>query len=147
MGFPVPLRDDFDAAVLRLLARRTLDANRGRRLLALATVYDGGSRADAARIGSVGLQTVRDWVLRFNAAGPDGLVDGKAPGTAGPDGAIDVDGARRVARPRRFSSGEIDSQGRIGKCGDAMARTALYEAANVVLTRTTVIATHMVVHA
>ncbi len=39
-------------------------------MLALATVYDGGSRGEAARIGSVGLQSVRDWVLRFNAAGP-----------------------------------------------------------------------------
>ena len=47
--------------------------------LALAAIYDGGSRGDAARIGSVG-PTVRDWVLRFNAAGPAGLVDGKAPG-------------------------------------------------------------------
>ncbi len=80
MGSPVSLRDDFDAAALRLLARRTRDAGQGRRLLALAAIYDCGSRGDAARIGSVGLQTVRDWVLRFNAAGPDGLVDGKAPG-------------------------------------------------------------------
>ena len=80
MGSPVSLRNDFDAAALRLLAKRTRDADQGRRLLALATIYDGGSRGDAARIGSVGLQTVRDWVLRFNAAGPDGLVDGKAPG-------------------------------------------------------------------
>ena len=78
MGSAVPLRDDFDASALRLLARRTRDANQGRRLLALAAIYDGGSRGEAARIGSVGLQTVRDWVLRFNAAGPDGLVDGKA---------------------------------------------------------------------
>ncbi len=70
MGSPVPLRDDFDAAALRLLARRTRDANQGRRLLALAAVYDGGARAEAARIGSVGLQTVGDRVLRFNAAGP-----------------------------------------------------------------------------
>ncbi len=80
MGSPVPLRDDFDAAALRKLARRTRDANQGRRLLALAAIYDGGSRGDAARIGSVGLQTVRDWVLRFNVAGPDGLVDGKVLG-------------------------------------------------------------------
>ena len=73
MGSPVSLRDDFDAAALRSLARRTRDASQGRRLLALAAIYDGGSRGDAARIGSVGLQTVRDWVLRFNAAGPAGL--------------------------------------------------------------------------
>lgn len=46
----------------------------------LAEIYDGGSRSDAARIGGVGLQIVRDWVLRFNAEGPDGLVNGKAPG-------------------------------------------------------------------
>ena len=80
MGSPVSLRDDFDASVLRTLARRARDADQGRRLLALAAIYDGGSRGDAAQIGNVGLQTVRDWVLRFNAAGPDGLVDGKAPG-------------------------------------------------------------------
>ncbi len=80
MGSAVSLRDDFDAASVRLLALRTRDADQGRRLLALGAIYDGGSRGDAARIGSVGRQTVRDWVLRFNARGPDGLVDDKAPG-------------------------------------------------------------------
>jgi transposase len=53
-----------------------------RRLLALAAIYDGGSRSDAAAIGGVGLQTVRDWVLRLNRDGPTGLVNGKAPGKA-----------------------------------------------------------------
>jgi transposase len=48
--------------------------------LALAEIYDGASRTTAARIGGVGLQIVRDWVERFNARGPDGLLDGKAPG-------------------------------------------------------------------
>lgn len=80
MGSPVPLRDDFDATALRFLARRTVDANQGRRLLALAAIHDGGSLGEAERIGSVGLQTVRDWVLQFNGTGPDGLMDGKAPG-------------------------------------------------------------------
>jgi hypothetical protein len=65
---------------LRRLARRTQDAKHARRLLALATIYDGGSRSDAARIGDVVLQIIRDWVLRFNENGPDGLVDRKAPG-------------------------------------------------------------------
>ena len=51
-----------------------------RRLLALAEIYDGGARSDAARIGGVGLQVIRDWVLRFNAEGPGGLIDRKAPG-------------------------------------------------------------------
>jgi transposase len=43
-------------------------------------MYDGGLRSDAARTGGVGVQIVRDWVVRFNAKGPDGLVNGKAPG-------------------------------------------------------------------
>ena len=80
MSHPVPLRSDFDAAALRREAKLTKDAAQGRRLLALAEVYDGGTRTDAARIGGVGLQTIRDWVLAFNRAGPAGLVDGKAPG-------------------------------------------------------------------
>ena len=63
---------DFTSAELRREARRSRDANQARRLLALAAIYDGGSRSDAARIGGVGLQTVRDWVLRFNAEGPEG---------------------------------------------------------------------------
>ena len=70
----------FDGAALRRLARKTKNANQSRRLLALAEIYDGGSRSDAARIGDVGLQIVRDWVVRFNARGPDALIDGKAPG-------------------------------------------------------------------
>ena len=65
---------------LRRLARLSGHANQVRRLLALAVIYDGGARHEAARVGGVGLQTVRDWVLRFNAQGPDGLLDGKAPG-------------------------------------------------------------------
>jgi len=46
----------------------------------LAKIYDGGSQTSAARIAGVGLQIMRDWVVRFNARGPDGLLDGKAPG-------------------------------------------------------------------
>ena len=80
MGAAIGLRDDFDGAALRRLARTTKSANQGRRLLALAEICDGASRSDAARIGGVGLQIVRDWVVRFNARGPDGLLDGKAPG-------------------------------------------------------------------
>lgn len=80
MGAAIGLRDDFDGAALRRLARATKSANQSRRLLALAEIYDGGRRSAAARIGGVGLQIVRDWVVRFNARGPDGLLDGKAPG-------------------------------------------------------------------
>jgi transposase len=80
MASAVVLRDDFDGAGLRRLARLSGDANQVRRLLALAVIYDGGARHSAAEVGGVGLQTVRDWVLRFNANGPEGLLDGKAPG-------------------------------------------------------------------
>ncbi len=80
MAAPVPLRSDFDALQLRGLAKRSRHPDQIRRLLALAQIYDGGSRGDAARIGNVGLQTIRDWVLRFNAEGPAGLIAGKAPG-------------------------------------------------------------------
>ena len=80
MSIPVALRSDYDATRLRRLARRAKDGPQTRRLLALAAIYHGGTRTEAAQIGGVGLQTVRDWVLRFNAKGPDGLLDGKAPG-------------------------------------------------------------------
>ena len=77
---PIPLRSDFDAANLRAAARRSKDAAQARRLLALAAVYDGATRTEAAKIGGVTLQIVRDWVVKFNAQGPDGLIDRKAPG-------------------------------------------------------------------
>ena len=38
--------------------------------------------------------------------------------------------------PRKYQSGELDVTGSISKVGDRMVRTALYEAANVILTRT-----------
>src|SRR5438067_9667505 len=82
MAAAIGVRGDYDTARLRELAKRSEDANQTRRWLALAAIYDGGSRTEAAKIGGVGLQTVRDWVLAFNAEGPPGLVNGKAPGNA-----------------------------------------------------------------
>ena len=79
---PVPLRTDFNAAALRAIARQTKDGPQARRLLALAAIYEGATRTEAARIGGVTVQIVRDWVVKFNAHGPDGLVDKKAPGQA-----------------------------------------------------------------
>lgn len=76
----IPLRADFDAQQLRLMAKKAKDGPQARRLLALAAICDGASRSEAARIGGVTLQVIRDWVLRFNARGPDGLLNGKAPG-------------------------------------------------------------------
>src|SRR5208282_3020340 len=78
----VPLRDDFDAPTVRLAAKRSKDGQQARRLLALAAIYAGASRTEAAKIGGVTLQIVRDWVLKFNAHGPDGLIDRKPLGQA-----------------------------------------------------------------
>src|ERR1019366_4187932 len=80
MAIPVSLRGDFKAYQLRTLARKTKDGPQARRLLTLAAIYDGATHSEAAKIGGVTLQIVRDWVLRFNADGPDGLVDRKAAG-------------------------------------------------------------------
>jgi transposase len=44
-------------------------------------------------------------------------------------------GAHFGLTPRKHQSGEVDRMGRISKWGDAMMRTALYEAAQVLLTR------------
>ena len=82
MSAAIALREDYDAVSVRELAKRSDDADQVRRLLALAVVYDGGLRSDGAEAGGVGLQTFRNWVLRFNADGPAGLVNGKAPGHA-----------------------------------------------------------------
>jgi transposase len=102
MAAAIGLRGDFDGAGLRRAAKKRREAKQMRRLLALAEIYDGGSRSDAARIGGVGLQTVRDWVLRFNAKGLDGLVDGKAPGRA-----PKLSEAQRAALASLIESGPI----------------------------------------
>jgi transposase len=80
MPSAVTLRTDFSATKLRGLAKASKDANQSRRLLSLAAVLDGMNRADAARIGGMDRQTLRDWVHRFNKAGPDGLLDAWASG-------------------------------------------------------------------
>jgi transposase len=80
MAAAVELRDDYSAGELRELAVRAKDANQDRRLLALAAVRDGRDREEAARIGGMDRQTLRDWVHAFNAHGPEGLINAKAPG-------------------------------------------------------------------
>ena len=77
---PIALRTDFDARLARAAAKRSKDGPQARRLLALAAIYDGATRTQAAEIGGVTLQIVRDWVVKFNAQGPDGLIDRKPPG-------------------------------------------------------------------
>ena len=75
MPAAVRMRSDFSAGELRRLAAMTKNANQSRRLLSLAAVLDGMSRAEAARMGGMDRQTLRDWVHRFNERGPDGLKD------------------------------------------------------------------------
>ena len=74
----IALRTDFDAVVVRSAACKSKDGAQARRLLALAVIYEGASRTQVARIGGVTLQIVHDRVMKFNAAGPDGLIDRKA---------------------------------------------------------------------
>ena len=68
---PVPLRD-FDAGMTRAPAKLSKYAPQARRLLALAAIYDGATRSEAAEIGGVTLQIVRDWVVKFNTDGRKG---------------------------------------------------------------------------
>lgn len=75
MGKALSLRDDYNAETLRKLARRCGDDRQSCRLLSIASIYDGMTRADAARVGGMDRQTLRDWVIRFNGSGPDGLKD------------------------------------------------------------------------
>ena len=98
MGARIPLRTDYDGDALRRLARQSKDSAQTRRLLALAEIYDGARRTKAARIGGVTLQIVRDWVIRFNEEGPDGLINRKA---AGPKRKLTDD--QRRALPRSLS--------------------------------------------
>ena len=102
MSMPVALRGDFRASQLRALARKTKDGSQARRLLTLAAIYDGATRTEAARIGGVTLQIIRDWVMRFNARGAAGLLDGKSPGQ--PSRLNDV---QRQAMVRMIESGPI----------------------------------------
>jgi transposase len=99
---PVPLRTDFNAAALRTIARQTKDGPQARRLLALAAIYEGATRTEAARIGGVTVQIVRDWVVKFNAHGPEGLVNRKPPGQ--PSKLTD---AHRAALLARVDAGPI----------------------------------------
>src|SRR6202041_1299049 len=75
MPSAVRLQEDYSAAALRALARRSKTVNQSRRLLSLAGVRDGMDRGSAAKVGGMDRQTLRDWVHRFNASGPDGLLD------------------------------------------------------------------------
>jgi transposase len=83
MGHPLALRPDYTSGALRRLAKRARDAAQARRLLAIAAVLDGASREEAAKAGGMDRQTLRDWVIRFNELGPEGLINRPSPGCPG----------------------------------------------------------------
>ena len=96
MPSAVKLRDGYSAEELRALARRSKDANQSRRLLSLAAVRDGMERGEAAKIGGMDRQTLRDWVHRFNALGPDGLIDNR--NASGPTTRLPLEQLREFAK-------------------------------------------------
>lgn len=80
MGQAIAVRTEYSASEVRRFAKRAKDAAQARRLLAIAAVLDGASREDAAKIGGMDRQTLRDWVIRFNEQGPNGLINIPSPG-------------------------------------------------------------------
>jgi transposase len=80
MGQAIPVRTNYSAVDVRQFAKRAKDVAQARRLLAIAAVLDGASREVAAKIGGMDRQTLRDWVIRFNKQGPDGLINIPSPG-------------------------------------------------------------------
>ena len=68
-------RTDLTVEQLRQVAAREADPKAVRRLLAIAMVLDGHSRQAAADAQAMDRQTLRDWVIRYNEYGIDGLVD------------------------------------------------------------------------
>ena len=99
---PLALRPDFNADALRAIARKTKGGPQARRCLALATLYEGATRTEAARMGGVTRQIIRDWGVRFNAHGPEGLVNRKPPGQ--PSKLTDM---HRAALGARADAGQI----------------------------------------
>ena len=75
MVLALEIRKDRTPQALRKLAKTTCDGRIARRILAIANALDGMSRDDAARAAGMDRQTLRDWVLRYNAHGVDGLAD------------------------------------------------------------------------
>jgi Winged helix-turn helix len=77
MPTAVGLRPDWDAKRVRVAAREAEDATQHSGRLAIAASYQGQDRAACAKIGAMDSQRLRDWVHRFDAAGPEGLIDRK----------------------------------------------------------------------
>jgi transposase len=142
MPSAVRLREDYLSEELRALARRSKTVNQSRRLLSLAAVRDGMDRGSAAKIGGMDRQTLRDWVHRFNASGPEGLIDNWTEGPkprlsseqlaqfaqiveAGPD--REIDGVVRWRRIdlKRVIAERVRRQLSSALCREAFAKTRL----------------------
>ena len=80
MGRAISVGTDYSSGEVRRLAQRAKNAGQARRLLAIAAVLDGSTREEAARVGGMDRQTLRDWVIRFNEQGPEGLINIPSPG-------------------------------------------------------------------
>ena len=120
---PIPLRADFDVGWLGAAVKRSKDGPQARRLLALAAIYEGASRTEAAKIGGVTPLQIRDcmkfnapwaeglidWVMKFNAHGPEGLIDCKPPGQP-------FWFERRAPRRARRDTRERPDPGRMASC-------------------------------
>ena len=102
MGQAIGVRGDFKAGEVRRLAKRARNVGQARRLLAIAAVLDGASRAEAAKVGGMDRQTLRDWVIRFNEHGPDGLINLPSPGAPSK-----LDGEHRAFLARIVDEGPI----------------------------------------
>ena len=81
MGQPIEItRLEHSALDLRTFVAKCRDGGQVRRLLALALVLEGASRAEAAERNGMDRQTLRDWVHRYNLSGVSGLTSGHGPG-------------------------------------------------------------------
>ena len=102
MGQAIAVRRDYTAGEVRRIAKRARDVAQARRLLAIAAVLDGALRKEAARIGGMDRQTLRDWVIRFNERGADGLINIPSPGVP-----PKLDGAHKAFLARLVEEGPI----------------------------------------
>jgi putative transposase len=136
MGQAIAVTRDFTSEEVRQLAKRAKDAAQARRLLAMAAVLDGASRQDAAKAGGMDRQTLRDWVIRFNEKGPDGLVNIPSPGVP-----PKLDNRHKAFLARIVDGGPIPAvhgvvrwracdSGRLARCWQACASPWRAEAAH-----------------
>jgi transposase len=80
MARAISIRRDYSPEELIARAALIKDQGHARRLMAMAAILTGASREEAAKVGGMERQTLRDWVQRFNEHGPDGLSRRKSPG-------------------------------------------------------------------